>query len=69
MDQFALPEGPSRPEEEGWEPVCPGESGQPSLKETFLTNSEGNFEESAYFAHQTLRNGIYCGYIVKCGVL
>lgn len=26
---------------------------QPSLKEKFLTDPEGNFEESAYSAHQT----------------
>lgn len=69
MDQFTLPEGSSRPEEEGWEPVCLGEPGQPSVKEKFLTDPEGNFEESAYSAHQTLRSGIRCGYFVKCGEL
>lgn len=69
MDQFALPEGPSRPEEEGWEPVCPGEPGQPSLKEKFPTDLGGNFEESTYFAHQTLRSDIHYEYMVKYGVL
>lgn len=65
MDQFTLPEGPSRPEEEGWEPVCPRESGQPSLKETFLTDPEENVEGPAYSGHQSLRAGIQHGYICE----